>query len=142
MTKNIFDAATVLRALSEAAETASAAEAGVAVVGLYETHYLNRADNQDEYAATAVIHNIAIGGDVAPTAVSFYLEVAADAAFGSGAVRVASIPYVSGNTTLEMLVDYATIRKLHPTATAMRVGCVITGGTNPTVDYGCFLTKH
>lgn len=146
MTKHIVDGALVLRAASEAAETASANEAGVAMEGLVPSHYANKVgpDAGFENIFKAVFHNIALGGDVVATGIAFVIDTDSLAAFSDSPVEVgrATMPSTaSPPDVMEIVINMAEVYRLDPNAAAIRCGVEVTGGTNPTVDYGCFLTK-
>lgn len=143
MTRAIVDGALILRAASAAAETATADSAGLAVDFLPHTHPLNsNSIANDDGSFRAVIHNIVLAGTVAPTAVTFVIKAAA-AADMSGAKEVArSVMNDLAQTRIEIYLSYYSIRRVLATAAALCVGVIIAGGTAPTVDYECFLTKE
>lgn len=139
MGRSIMDAGLILRAAAETAEAADAAEAGIALdLGLF--HPLHKGADSPDYRFKAVLHNITVGGDVAPTSVDFIFEVAAAVGFASGEVEVARARW-NGGKTMEVTLSVAQIRALHANPNAIRVRMDLTGGTNPSVDYGCYLTK-
>jgi len=138
--RGIMDVGLQLRDVADANETADADEAGVAL-DFAPNHPDGAEDNTGiDYRFKAVFHNITIGGDVAPTQVDFVIDVDSLAAFSDTPVEVARRTWVSG-TELEIILDQNDIVKLDPNAAAIRCGMDLTGGTNPTVDYGCYLTK-
>lgn len=135
----IFDAALVLRNLADAAETADAAEAGVATDAVALFHPEHRDADAGEYHFKAVIHGIEVTG--APTSVDFIIEVSASAAFAGGEAEVGRVRHVAGLKTLEIPLSTHMIRRLHANPKAFRIRADITGGTTPSLSYGAFLTK-
>ena len=139
--RNIFDAELILRNDSDAAETANADESGVAM-NLVPQH----PDESDpaEYIFEAVFHGLSIGGTTAaPTSVDFVIDVDSETAFGDSPVEVARVQVPGGTSLTELVVplNQKLIADLDPDAAAIRCGIEITGGTGPTVGYGCYLTK-
>lgn len=139
--RSIMDVAAILRASSDAAETADANETGLAM-DFAPNHPDGAEDNSGfDYRFKAVFHNIVVGGDVAPTKVDFTISVDSLAAFSDSPVEVARKTWVSGQTELEIPLNTHDIISADPNAAAIRCGMDLTGGTNPTVTYGCYLTK-
>jgi len=137
----IMDVGLQLRDVADAAETADADEAGIAL-DLALNHPDAVEDNSGiDYRFKAVFHNIVVGGDVAPTQVDFVIDVDSLAAFSDTPVEVGRRTWNGSETELEIVLDLNDILVQDANAAAIRCGMDLTGGTNPTVDYGCFLTK-
>jgi len=145
MTKSIVDALLQLRDPTDAAETASADEAGVAL-DLTPAHYANQAiGGSHHYDMKLVIHNITFAGSAVFTAADFVVDVDSEAAFGDSPVEVArlTVPDTSdAPTQLEIPISMSLIHELDADAAAIRVGFEGTGGTSPTLSYGAYLTKN
>lgn len=137
----IMDTALILRNSADAAETATAAETAIAL-DLHVYHYLNSVGGgmNDDFHFKAVFHNMLAGGDVVPTSVVVAIEVGDAIGFGGSTAIVRS--FTAGTmTSYEMVLSMYEIRKLLSTATHIRSKITVTGGTNPTFTYGCYLTK-
>lgn len=145
MTRHILDAETILRAAAESAEGSSAAETPLATDSFANHHERNKAlAGDNDMTFKAVFHNIVLAGDAVATSVTFYVEFGDAVGFGGEVARVVTlaIPDTSDPADrYEANFSLADVLQRCPNATHVRCGVVISGGTNPTVDYQCFLTK-
>lgn len=134
----IYDAGLKLRDISDAAETASANEAGVAL-DIAPNHPDGADDNTGfDYRWKVVVHDVAVTGS--PTSVKFVIDTDSEAAFGDTPVEVRSFDWTD-ETSFELTLSSQEILQLDGDAAAVRIGVEITGGTDPTVDYGAYMTK-
>lgn len=135
--RSIVDGATILRASDAAAIAATPTNTTPLSLEMLTPNY--PANSEADYIFKAVIHNVVLGGDVVPTAVTVNIQVDDDTDFGSP-VTVATQVVTAGGT-FEVPLSLHQIRKMKPAAKALRLNVVMTGGTNPTVDFGAYLTK-
>lgn len=136
--RSILDAATILRPSASAALSASGVETGLLTDLMALVHPLHKDVDNANFDFRAVIHEIAVTGG--PTSVEFYIEVGADLAF-TGAKKVGSVIWNGTAKKAEIPLSMWAIRQAFANPGAIRVGCTITGGSTPTVDYAAFLTK-
>lgn len=135
--KRAFDAeaSVTLRNAADGAETASAAEAAVALSALNKAYWDN-----DELAYGKLHVNIHVeAADLADTDETYDLavEVADDSGFTTNVVEICSIS-VPGPGYYMVPVDADTAKDLGNTPTHIRVNATL-GGTSPSITYGCWI---
>ena len=120
-----FDAALELRDQTDAAETATQAEPGIAL------DVLKAGNFKAVFIVTAL--------DLASTNETYALSIETDslAAFSDSPVQVGSVA-VTAVGTYELLFSQAGLARLDPDAAAIRCKATL-GGTTPSIAYGCFL---
>lgn len=125
MTRFTVDSALILRAPSDAAETATAAETGVAF----------------DVLKAGTFHAVVdvIGIDTTTGNETYVVSVETDsvAAFSDSPVQVAAVTVTSTGRHI-LTLDQDLVAKLDPDAAAIRVKATL-GGTTPIISYGAFI---
>ncbi|MBI2239624.1 MAG: hypothetical protein HYU59_02345 [Magnetospirillum gryphiswaldense] len=125
MTRFTVDTALILRSPSDAAETATAAETGVAL------------DVLKSGAFHCVIDVLALDTTSTNETYKISLETDVSASFGGTPVEVAAVT-VTATGRYILTVDQDLVATLDPDAAAIRVKATL-GGTTPSLSYGAFL---
>lgn len=131
-----FDAAAsaTLRDIADGAETADAAEAGIALNTLTDAYWDN---DEIPNGVIAIIVNVS-AADYSDTdeVYDLYFEADTSSAFSS-AVEVARLKSIKATGSYEVTVSSALIEKLEAGATHLRVRLDVTG-TSPSITYGAY----
>ena len=136
----IMDVGLQLRDVADGAESSFPADETGLALDLIPQHPDGAEDNSGiDYRFKAVFHNIAATGS--PTTVTFSVDVDSLVAFSDTPVEVGSRVWNGTETELEIILDTNDINVLDANAAAIRSSVAVSGGTSPTVTYGCYLTK-
>lgn len=135
------EAAITLRDLDDGAETADAAEAGVALNTLKDAYWDNNEVPNGIFLVN--VHVSALAKPDADETFTLYVEVDTSNSFGS-AVEVARLHLIPSTGFYELPISSNNIEKLEPGATHIRVRLDVTDADNDpglaSITYGAWLT--